>query len=170
LKVWRRALTPAEVVAEFQGSNPTAAFATWIADQASLHAYTGSATAPSDDPDLDGSNNLLEYAAGTSPFRNGEFPILSTEKLSGGLRVRFAQLSGGSGIHGADAAYRAGGLRYSLERSQALVSDWQPAQGTATQADSASTPGTMGVHEIAVDINSAHEREFCRLKVEFDTP
>ena len=170
LKVWRRALSPTEVAAEFQGSNPTAAFNAWMADQASLRAYAGSAINATDDPDGDGSSNLLEYGAGTSPFSPTEFPNLVAEKIPGGLRLRFTQRDGGTGIHGTDAAYRANGLRYVLDRSDALDSDWQPVQGNAAQADSASLAGSKGTHEIAVDIDSSDEREFCRLKVEFDTP
>jgi len=170
LKIWRRALSPAEVAIEFQGNNPTGAFNTWMTDQAALYAYTGAATSATDDPDGDGSENLQEYAAGTSPFRPSELPHLAVDKISNGLRLRFAQRDGGTGIHGTDTAYRAGGLRYLVERSQTLAADWQPIQGSAVQADSMSIPGVAGAHEIAVDIASADDREFCRLKVAFDEP
>ncbi|MCW1925746.1 alkaline phosphatase family protein [Luteolibacter arcticus] len=170
LKVWRRALSPAEVATEAQGNNPTGAFTAWMADQASLYAYAGTATAATDDADGDGSNNLLEYSAGTSPFRPSETPRLEVEKITSGLRVRFAQRDGGSGIHGTDLAYRAGGLRYILDRSSDLAGDWLPVQGSAVQADNESMPGVTGVHQIAVDVAATSEHEFCRLKVEFDTP
>ncbi len=167
LKIWRRVLSPSEVAAEAGDSDPAALFARWIAGQADLHAHGGGDLAPQDDPDGDGANNLLEYAAGTSPFRSGERPALRIEKLGHGLRVRFPQRDGGSGVHGLDDAYVAGGLRYVLETSDSL-GGWQPVKGSAIQRDEASLAGTAesGTHEVTVDLPETGLRRFVRLRVE----
>lgn len=172
LKVWRRALSAQEVAVEAGLSSPAGLFAAWMTDQVNLFAYAGSATGVDDDPDGDGSGNLLEYAAGTSPFRGADFPRIGVEPVTGGVRLRFRQRDAGSGVHGIDAFYRAAGLRYRLERSSNLAAPWGGVTGSATQADAASrpVPAAPGVHEIAVEVPAGGNRDFYRLHVEFDVP
>jgi hypothetical protein len=172
LKVWRRALTPAEVAAEAGPSDPAARFAAWMTDQAELHHAAGEALGAAEDPDGDGCANLLEYASGTSPFRAAERPDFAVERTSGGLRIAFSQRDGGSGIHGADEYYRAAGLRYRLERSVTLDGGWESTAGMAVQADAVAQagPASSGVHRIAVEIPAAGQADFFRLRVELDGP
>jgi hypothetical protein len=167
LKVWRRVLTPDEVAAEAQTSG-LGQFNAWMADQADLYEYTGTDFAGGGDPDKDGNPNLLEYAAGTSPFRAAETPLISMETSGPNRRVRFSQRNGGLGIHGTDATYTAAGLTYQLEFSRDLSGGWQPVTGVATQLDAESTVGRAGTgtHEVLVQLPAWLPRGFCRVRVD----
>lgn len=166
LKIWRRMLPPTEVLMEAADWNPVALFTAWMADQADLFHRSGEDLTPAGDPDSDGCDNLLEYSAGTSPFRAEERPCLHAERVGGKMRVRFVQRDGGSGVHGIDPGYRAAGLSYRLEVSSALDGSEVPVTGAATQIDAEAVPVRAGFHQIVVDLPMNGPKSFCRLKVE----
>ena len=146
LRIWRRALTAAEV-----GSlaDKTKGYANWRADQftaAQLSDVTLSGALA--DPDADGLATIQEYAFARPPRWPDAGQILQISREVAGPVISYPQRNGGTGTPGVD--YTAGGVLYLLEYTPSLSpANWQPV--TTLQIEEVIPPvnncdGTHTVH------------------------
>lgn len=143
LRIYKRALTPAEIDALYAPAAAAMNYDNWLATV--LVSVPAMHASPFSDPDSDNLVNLLEYALGGDPMtgdRLDEFLVAS--RVGGRMRLSFTRLR-------AD-------LRYKVEGSFDL-SDWQTI---------ATDPGVLGVETTVTDSELATPggSRFLRLGVE----
>jgi YVTN family beta-propeller protein len=143
LRIFRRALTPAEVAA-LHGQAPLVAYDSWLNSQAAP-LPTGQ-RGPDADPDSDGLPNLLEFALGGDPAdpNNAPAPVLTAT----GPEFRYTYLRARAGIV------------YTVESTTDLVSGAWSAVGVAQDQ---TTP--VGQNATATMARDASPARFFRLRI-----
>ncbi len=121
----------------------------------------------SQDADLDGSSDFLEYATGSDPASGSGVPAVSmVQMVSSAPEFVFPQLAGGSGSIGVD--YTAAGLRYGVEVSDGLGT-WQSGISTV-QWSTRREPLPGGLERVGVRVIDpallAKPKLFFRLRIQ----
>lgn len=124
VKIWRRALSAADVQTEVAGRSD---YFSWMEIHFSELQLGDPAISASDaDPDEDGMSNAMEYAFGKDPLVADVVPVLDIHQEGDDWVVSWPQKNGGSGVIGQN--YTVAGVSYVLESSEALGS-WLSGSG-----------------------------------------
>ncbi|MFT4546759.1 MAG: hypothetical protein ACI9MB_000704, partial [Verrucomicrobiales bacterium] len=112
---------------------------------------------PSDDPDGDGTANLIEYSSGGDPESGSTSRNPKTEHSASGAKISYVRRT--------DAAQR--GLSYTVESNATLAGGTWGEVGGELVSVSAS-PLAPGFETVVVEVSVGDDRRFFRLRVDLD--
>jgi DNA-binding beta-propeller fold protein YncE len=144
LRIYKRALTPAEITALYNAPAQPAGYDTWLAAQST--PVPADQRAPEADPDADGIPNLLEYALAGDPMSGGDTGIPACVLDTPTQRLQFTYTR-----HRPD-------LDYTVEATSDLI----------TWTVLATNSGPLGAETTVTDpvpLSPENPRRFLRLRV-----